>query len=406
MGNFIFFTNQYLPKPGATGLCVHEIAKALAEENEVFTIAYQAKEQERVYDGVRIVPIKAPIFISKPMIKTKSKRVFLQLLSIISRCIHITKYPFRSSILVKKYIDGAKSLIDEWGGKAIIVASYTPLEAVVAALKLKRMYGDSIKVVFYSLDTLSKEEGNDGILSKEFRTKLGIKWETKFFSECDLSLIMECHEDHYRELYSSFFKNKIQVVNFPLLVQKNHHKLKGDLPIKNGIRFVYTGAIYKNLRNPQYLLYLLENLSKEMNIEVFFLGCCDCEDILYSSEKTSNGTIRYMGMQSHEVAEKYILSADVLLSIGNADSPMAPSKIYEYMSTGKPIIHTYTYKKDPCIMPLRKYSNALLLNEKECVDLNTIKKFINKRETLDFSHVEKLFCTSIPKYTAKIIEQV
>ena len=68
-----------------------------------------------------------------------------------------------------------------------IIASYTPLEAVVAASIIKNRYCDKVKIVYYSTDTLSNEQGNDGILSQNFRTKAGIKWEKKLFSKFDLT---------------------------------------------------------------------------------------------------------------------------------------------------------------------------------------------------------------------------
>lgn len=82
---------------------------------------------------------------------------------------------------------------------------------------------------------------------------------------------------------------------------------------------------------------------------------------------------------------------------------MAPSKIYEYMSTGKPIIHTYTWEKDPCIEPLMKYGNALLLNEKEEVDVNSICKFIEDSYIIPYSDVKAKFMSATPEYTADLI---
>ena len=41
MATFIFLTNQYLPKPGATGVCIHQLAKVLAAENhDVHVVCY------------------------------------------------------------------------------------------------------------------------------------------------------------------------------------------------------------------------------------------------------------------------------------------------------------------------------------------------------------------------------
>ena len=110
-------------------------------------------------------------------------------------------------------------------------------------------------------------------------------------------------------------------------------------------------------------------------------------------------------MQPHDVAIEYLGNADILLSIGNAESPMAPSKIYEYMSTGKPIIHVYTYEKDPCIEPLKKYGNALLLNDEASDMYKKILSFVTEAKELQFERVRELFKTATPEYTVNLIEK-
>ena len=56
--------------------------------------------------------------------------------------------------------------------------------------------------------------------------------------------------------------------------------------------------------------------------------------------------------------------ADVLLSIGNNLDCMIPCKIFEYMSTGKPILATYKRETDPSISYYTYYKKSLLLDEK------------------------------------------
>ena len=136
------------------------------------------------------------------------------------------------------------------------------------------------------------------------------------------------------------------------------------------------------------------------------LGSGDCNDIIEKAVLDSEGVIKFHGMQPHNIVIEYLSSADILLSVGNAESPMAPSKIYEYMSTGKPIIHTYTYDRDPCIEPLKKYGNALLVKEGDGNAVLKIKRFIEISKTLNYEEVEKTFITSTPKYTADILENL
>ena len=123
------------------------------------------------------------------------------------------------------------------------------------------------------------------------------------------------------------------------------------------------------------------------------------------AEIDSNGAVKYLGMQPHDTAIQYIASADVLLSIGNVESPMAPSKIYEYMATGKPIIHTYTYEKDPCIEPLNKYGNSLILKNDDKNALEKAMIFINQITILNYEEVRSKFLTSTPYYSADLISK-
>ena len=402
-GNFIFLTNQYLPKPGATGLCVHLLAKELAKDNNVWTVCYKDEDDRKVFDHVNIIKIKVPFFLRENTNKSNISRKIQYFGSLISKAVYFRKYPQRSRKLIKNYEKAIESIINSVG-KATIVASYTPLEAVIAAKKIKDSHKDKVKIVYYSTDTLSNEQGNDGLLPAEYRTKCGMRWEKELFANFDKILIMECHKEHYyTDVYKEFFQ-KYAVVNFPLMTRPvlQTSKEKED----DKIRLVYAGTLYKQLRNPECLLNILVDLSKEIEIEAVFLGGGDCEDLLNAAERDSNGAIKYLGMQSHDTAIQYTAGADVLLSIGNVESPMAPSKIYEYMATGKPIVHMYTYDKDPCLDPLKKYGNALLVKEEDRYVIDKIADFLENRRILTFTEVEKLFRSSTPEYTVSILNSM
>lgn len=402
--NYIFLTNQYLPKPGATGLCMHQLAKSLVKDgNNVYTVCYEDGEIDREYDGVKIVKIHTPLYLKDNQSASNIRRKCQYWMSVFSKLLHIFQYPLRSNRLVFEYVKNIQKILKE-NGHSTIIASYTPLEAVVAATKIKKKYPKLVKIAYYSADTLSNEQSEDGILSMEYRRAAGIKWEKKLFKEYDKIFIMECHKSHYYSEVFSEFREKFALVNFPLL-----HRVENQETIReehdNKVCLVYAGTLYQKLRNPNFLNAILISMSKEVNINAYFLGGGDCEEIMRKAEINSNGSIHYLGMKTHDVAKKYIASADVLLSIGNVESPMAPSKIYEYMSTGKPIIHTYTYDKDPCIVPLQKYGNALLLNETDDNAVNKIVEFVNNRRYIPYEEVEKIFVTSTPSYTTTILSE-
>ena len=402
MGKYIFLTGLYLPKPGATGLCVHQLAKeAVRRGHDVTTVCYEDSDRLAVIDGVKIVKIKTPSYLQENMAASLVKKRINHLNSIASKLIHIRKYPLRSMAIVNRYCHDVKRILSNTEGNVTIIASVNPLEAVVAAKRIKQANPERVKIVYYCADTLSNEKGDSGILPAEYRTKCGIRWERDLFSSFDIVLIMECHKDHYFSSTFEHLTDKMRLVNFPLFTRM---QTKGSAISGNNIMMVYAGTLYRELRNPFFLCDQLVELSKVEHIHATFLGSGDCEDILLSAAAKSDGAIEYIGMQPHEKAMEYISEAQILLSIGNIESPMAPSKIYEYMSTGKPIIHTYTYENDPCLEPLRRYGNALLLREGEETAQKKIVDFIRDRKELSYEVVRDKFILSTPEYTMDIIE--
>lgn len=404
MATFIFLTNQYLPKPGATGVCIHQLAKVLAAENhDVHVVCYADGEASTQYEGLNIHKINMPPYLKDSQNSGPFLRKMYHAGSLLSKLIHIRDYPLRSATLVRRYVAAAESIM---AGKESVklVASYTPLEAAVAAAKLKKKYGSTIRTAFYSTDTLSNEQGAAGILPPDYRKKCGIRWEEKLFSVFDKILIMECHQAHYLSEPYRPFQEKMEIVNFPLFTKMECHPQERREEACTSL--AYAGTLYRVLRNPGFLCDCLVALSRRRKIKADFLGSGDCEDIVQKACADSGGAVCFHGMQPHSVALTYLSTADVLLSIGNAESPMAPSKIYEYMSTGKPILHVYSWAEDPCLEPLTRYGNALLIQEGDPEAVVKMEEFLNHRKVLAFSDVARLFHTSTPEYTTHILESM
>jgi hypothetical protein len=120
-----------------------------------------------------------------------------------------------------------------------------------------------------------------------------------------------------------------------------------------------------------------------------------------------NNIINHGYIESDTALEK-IVQGDILLSIGNTDISLIPSKIYEYMSTGKPIIHFYTDESDRLIRMLDTYGLAICieqnvhLNKIELVDLLSSIREIKGR-IRNFHEVEEDFQTATPHYVAECI---
>ncbi len=401
MKKYIFLTGQYLPNPGATGGCVHKIAKCMVQKGyAATTICYQSKEAPEEIDGVRIVGIKPLAFDKFKGTKSLLIKKGLQLQSMVNKLVYLNYYPMKSKSLIRRYIKAVERIIDVQEDVTVI-ASYVPVEAVAVLAHIKKRF-PNITTVYYSTDTLSNEDGNAAFLSNEFRKKKGMMWEHRLFEQSDLVLIMDCHKIHYLSKEFERFHSKMKVVNFPYLEKMDSVSTTSN----QQLTMVYAGSLYRKLRNPQFVCDSLLEVMQEINYKVVFMGAGDCHDILDLANQQSKGKLINKGMVPHTLATKEMSAASVLISIGNAQTSMMPSKIYEYMSTGKPILHFYTYEKDPCLPPLREYGNALCIEQGESNIKEKILKFLREAKTETFENVREKFIMATPEYSADIIRGV
>jgi hypothetical protein len=107
-------------------------------------------------------------------------------------------------------------------------------------------------------------------------------------------------------------------------------------------------------------------------------------------------------------ADAAVGHADILLNIGEAQGRQISSKVFEYMSTGKPIIHLAYVAHDPVSKILSKYPLALcLLQDRSHFNTNVqlATDFIskNRRKVMPYDEVEKIYPEAMPETTAEAI---
>ena len=101
---------------------------------------------------------------------------------------------------------------------------------------------------------------------------------------------------------------------------------------------------------------------------------------------------------SREEAQKLMVnSAHCLLSIGNKNPNQIPSKVVEYLATGKPIIHFTEIDNDPVIKLSDEFDNLITLNKNDEENLSLlIEEMFSKIEKFDIDKFNN-------NYTAKSI---
>ncbi len=285
----------------------------------------------------------------------------------------------------------------------VIVPIYTQIDTLIAAKKIK-LKRPEIKYIPYFLDSLSGGYGPK-CFSKSWVIRRGMKWESRLLTAADKIVMMKSSEEHYA-LYSkeTDYYHKIIFLDLPLITPP-----KFSFPTQKSdslIHLVYIGAIPVHIRNPEFFLQVFSKTDNP-KYRLHIIGKDACSEML-SRYARNDSRIVIEGPVSHEEAEKRIADADITVNFGNNNSAMTPSKIFEYMSYGKPVISTMPIKNEPSAVYLKKYPLAYLVDYSD-TDIEALAK--NMQLWIDgvigcrvsFATVEEIFKDNTPKSFLDIV---
>lgn len=409
MKKLLIILGSYFPKPSANGICVKQVVDEFKRQGVDVTILATKSiglNEIDVVDDVNIHRIK-PRW-SRKMSEwcshnkdNKCVHLVRRIVLIINKIKHVLffpAWPLISPIYTYRYYKKAKELhsINTYDG---ILSAYAPIDALIAGALIKRKYTD-VKLLLYFLDTLSGGVAPKG-LSREWLENRGYKWDNKLFNIADNIFVMKSHEQHYsKEIYNKF-KDKIKVVDIPLMREMKRSSNSGEINFnKDKVNIVYTGSLLKHVRNPSYMLEIFGKISDDFLLHIF--GGGDCSDLLDNYVNHDKGIkIIKHGFVKYEMANNAIIQGNVLINIGNIHGNLIPSKIFEYMATGRPIISFYKHETEPSIPYLRNYPLSLLIEEdwnKIDKNIQLIVDFINKYKdsSVDYREIKNIFQGNAP----------
>lgn len=417
MKKILFIVGTYLPKASANGICVSKVAQLLLKEGySVDCLCMwncQAPEKEDI-DGVKVYRINGTLSnrISWRLLYGKPSQLLVAVYKIVVTLSRIKAallypiYPMTTPLFALKTLFKVDQLYKK-ERYDIVVPVFQPFSYLWVGTMLKKRY-PQLKLVLYYLDILSGGVPPKGF-SAEWLMKKAYRWEKSFFERADLIIIMKSYQKHYTGELFKKYQDKIYYGDFPLVVENDKARyVKRNIQKK--CNFILAGLIQKNMRNPEYLFALLSRLKGYVSFKFDFCGRHDCDELVHSLSKELGESFCFHGQVDADVANMMIDNADVLISIGNSLDAAVPSKIFTYMSTGKPILHLYSSKNDAALYYLKEYPLSLMLYEDwEQLDKNVDKLvgfLMNKDyDVLRYGDIENIFIENTPKAFIDAIEK-
>jgi len=331
-------------------------------------------------------------------IKKKLLACFTMLLNKSKLFLSIPSWPLISPLYSYRIYKKARALC-KTENVDIIIPVYTKVDALIAAKIIKKQLPD-IEYCPYFLDSMSGGFG-PRMFSKEWIIKRGLKWERRLLKTADKIFLMKSSEEHHQKYsISEDYYKKMVFLDLPLFIPDNNEKLEACSEKKDIIELLFIGTIPVQVRSPEQFFKVFKNVKGD-NYRLTIVGNNNCPDLI-SRAVNEDSRINVLPFVSHEKAKELILSADFLVNFGNKDVSMTPSKIFEYMSTGKPIISTAPIKDEPGRKYLAKYPLCCVLDEycdtvEEMSEKLSFFLHVAHRENVDTSFLETEFYLNTPR---------
>ena len=172
------------------------------------------------------------------------------------------------------------------------------------------------------------------------------------------SEVAELHQDKF-----NIDRRKI-VIGYPIALL-NEKRIKNsltfnyeDTPLKIG----YFGAFTKSVREPNnYIISIANSLDDQIKHEWYI----NEESKKYFTSIKNISSHQFLDILPREKALEVMVSKmHVLLSIGNFNKYQMPSKVIEYISLGKPVLHFAEIADDPLYNFNDLFDNLKIINSK------------------------------------------
>lgn len=420
MKHLVINVGEYHPYMSPNGKMVRNLVELLKSRFCITVLTrrnYTGLEKRCMIDGVpviRIVDMNQIIhnYLAEKISQSNNLffRFLFEILLLVKRIIFIIPRIVRNRSISGHYIKKIKHelyAINRQNEIDVLLSVSAPHEEVFAGVEFCKEKKQNCKLFIYQMDRYANSSSlyicKYDLIRKN---KNNIEMELSALSECKRIFVLPPIAEHYKESIYRQFSNKIIVTEHPLVKKK---AIASETENKMGdgkIHVIYAGSLNKKNRNPSYLLEMFNSnimRSSKVVLDLYTFG--DCQDIIYEYQKRNLEKINSYGKVSSYSINKILEQSDILLTIGNNSDNEVPSKLFEYISFLKPIIHLYYSDNDLYLQYLKDYPRyiCLKMEENRLVDnVNRLLEFCMKSVGYEISEskILDIFNKCTPEYVS------
>lgn len=407
MKHIVFLVGSYFPYYSAVGKCMGNIATELEKKYKVTVICEKNIVDQADKDTLNtqtIIRVTTKMHYNRTKIDKKVKttqgikKYFWKIRLLLSKLERFFRAALSRSAcdrqVVKAYMDGFARIEEPID---VIIPTCNQFESVVAAMQY-RADNPKVQIIPYLFDLFAESTNiNRGKLLLKTHWKANMDYEKQMFEESACVFHVANWTKHI-ETYFPEYQDKAFEVEHPLLVSKGE-----NISIFNDgkIHIVYTGAVDTGVHNLDRALEVLSNLTdEEVCVDLYSF---DSAENIVEGSVAHNKIIKVHGQVDSDTAEQARGCANILLSIGNTgNTSQMPSRIIEYIASGKPIIHFAQNTSDPSIELLKLYPLAKIIDLSSEIDATALYLFVkeNANIIMAFDDMKSIFQIADSQYIA------
>lgn len=266
------------------------------------------------------------------------------------------RHPMKA-VLSRSFVSYAVESICTAGTQAILSVSHPFINHVAASMVKRRM--PTLWWAAYELDPYTY---NYNLPEKEIALR----------GECELSTFLEVDrliltkgiwEENVRNNFGAQLQAKVQSVPLPNLeiegfISIEHNLLNID---SHKINLLFAGNVYGSFRNPRAMLDIIFRINApDVVLHIYGEGM----ERLVQEYGFSDEQVVLHGRVDHETILNAMAASSVLINLGNSMPNQTPSKVFEYISTGKPIVNFAFSESDTSLAYLKRYPLHLTIIDK------------------------------------------
>ncbi|HHX37046.1 MAG TPA: glycosyltransferase family 4 protein [Clostridiaceae bacterium] len=443
--HIVFLTGEYLPNPSQLGACIANIVPFLQAADMLVTVVSTGRcDKKKPYSigDQQIIPAFSfwqrmhCHFLEKDREKGGSRwyRHLAKGVHLIDRTIDFMK-SFTPGVNVNQGRKNAfRHALEQVKQPTVLVPTCFPIEAVAAAADYARRH--DIQLIPYFLDPFADNVSVHRTQYNQRRKyKIHLAFEKKMLDQADHVLLLEHLSSHFEETFPEL-KDKFVKVEHPMLVDlrqrlANAHgsnqalpafakylflagtnsdinlktKRESDVP-----QFYCAGSFIQKVRTPDYVISVMIELAKMLPLHLNFYTAGDCEKQITAAAAATPHTIFAHGFVTKKEADCILLMSDVLIHVCNKNRNQSPSKIYEYLGSGLPIINFYYNDDDPLIETIAAYPLGKNIKIPQVIEWDQMLSrdvrdiynwFLQVQDRrIPFAEVKKLYPKALPNRTA------